>query len=82
MLCVFPPTSPPTVPNPENVFDGAVKTGAQYMYTVPSFIEVGIFQCRIAFLLMHSVKLWAQEPEKVAAMKNMKGLVSMVIGIP
>ncbi|KAM5543804.1 hypothetical protein V8D89_002421 [Ganoderma adspersum] len=58
VLCVFPPTSPPTVPNPENVFDGAVKTGAQYMYTVPSFIE-----------------LWAQEPEKVAAMKKMKGLL-------
>ena len=32
------------MPNPENVFDGAIKTGVQFMYTVPAFIEVGIFQ--------------------------------------
>ena len=42
MLCVFPPASPPTVPNPENVFDGAIKTGVQFMYTVPAFIEVSV----------------------------------------
>ncbi|KAM5543840.1 hypothetical protein V8D89_002457 [Ganoderma adspersum] len=58
VLCVFPPASPPTVPNPENVFDGAIKTGVQVMYTVPAFIE-----------------LWARDPEKVAAMKRMKGLL-------
>ncbi|KAI1792211.1 acetyl-CoA synthetase-like protein [Ganoderma leucocontextum] len=40
VLCVFPPAFPPTVPNPENVFDGAIKTGVQFMYTVPSFIEL------------------------------------------
>nr|VWP02520.1 Alcohol oxidase [Ganoderma boninense] len=44
VLCVFPPASPPTVPNPENVFDGAVKTGVQFMYTAPSFIEVSGFR--------------------------------------
>ncbi|PIL27162.1 hypothetical protein GSI_10304 [Ganoderma sinense ZZ0214-1] len=58
IVCVFPPASPPTVPNPENVFDGAIKTGVEYMLAVPAFIES-----------------WVRDPEKVAAMKRMKGLL-------
>ncbi|TBU38867.1 acetyl-CoA synthetase-like protein [Dichomitus squalens] len=58
VFCVFPPASPPTVPNSDNVFEGAVSCGAELMYTVPAFLEQ-----------------WAREPDKVLAMKQMRGLL-------
>ncbi|TBU32715.1 acetyl-CoA synthetase-like protein [Dichomitus squalens] len=40
LLGVFPPTSPPTFPTPENVFDGIVKTSSEYIMTAPAMIEM------------------------------------------
>ena len=34
------PASPPIFPTPENVFDNAIATGADYVSTVPPFVEV------------------------------------------
>ena len=45
VIAVFPPTDPPVVPNTENVFEGAVLTFADYIVTVPLFIEV-VALCR------------------------------------
>lgn len=39
-LGVFPPSSPPTFPTPENVFDGIVKTSSDYVMTAPAMVEV------------------------------------------
>ncbi|THV08176.1 acetyl-CoA synthetase-like protein [Dendrothele bispora CBS 962.96] len=36
---VFPPQTPPVVPSPQNVFEGASRTGAEYLRSVPSLIE-------------------------------------------
>ncbi|KAI0719494.1 acetyl-CoA synthetase-like protein [Cerioporus squamosus] len=39
-LTTFPPSSPPTFPTPENVFDGVVKTSSEYVMTAPAFLEI------------------------------------------
>ncbi|TBU28871.1 acetyl-CoA synthetase-like protein [Dichomitus squalens] len=39
ILGVFVPSSPPIFPTPVNVFDNAVATGAEYISTVPTFVE-------------------------------------------
>ncbi|KAJ7367487.1 hypothetical protein DFH08DRAFT_677095 [Mycena albidolilacea] len=39
VFSVFEPTSPPTVPTPENVFRGAQITGGDLVFGVPSFID-------------------------------------------
>ncbi|KAJ7153563.1 hypothetical protein C8R43DRAFT_885444 [Mycena crocata] len=38
-ISVFPPTSPPIVPTPDRVFDGAVATNSTLMFCVPAFLE-------------------------------------------
>ncbi|KAJ7189839.1 hypothetical protein GGX14DRAFT_580331 [Mycena pura] len=38
-IAVFPPTSPPTIPTPDRVFDGAVATKATLLFCVPAFLE-------------------------------------------
>ena len=40
IIAVFPPANPPVVPNTENVFEGAILTFADYIVTVPLFVEV------------------------------------------
>ncbi|THV08159.1 acetyl-CoA synthetase-like protein [Dendrothele bispora CBS 962.96] len=39
IYAVFPPQIPPVVPSPQNVFEGATRTGAEYVLSVPSMIE-------------------------------------------
>ncbi|KAI1786493.1 acetyl-CoA synthetase-like protein [Ganoderma leucocontextum] len=39
-LGVFPPSSPPAFPTPENVFDGIVKTSSDYVTTAPALVEL------------------------------------------
>ncbi|KAM5532280.1 hypothetical protein V8D89_014038 [Ganoderma adspersum] len=39
-LGVFPPSSSPTFPTPENVFDGIVKTSSDYVMTAPAMVEL------------------------------------------
>ncbi|KAI0677488.1 acetyl-CoA synthetase-like protein [Trametes maxima] len=39
VLSAFKPSSPPTFPTPENVFQGAVATSSDYIQTVPAFVE-------------------------------------------
>ncbi|EJC99755.1 acetyl-CoA synthetase-like protein [Fomitiporia mediterranea MF3/22] len=38
-LAVFKPRSPATVPNPVNVFEGAIVTESEYMFSPPAFYE-------------------------------------------
>ncbi|KAK7050236.1 acetyl-CoA synthetase-like protein [Favolaschia claudopus] len=38
-MAVFPPTSPPTVPTPDRVFDAAVSTNSSLFFSVPAFLE-------------------------------------------
>ncbi|KAF7353828.1 Acetyl-CoA synthetase-like protein [Mycena venus] len=38
-IAVFPPTSLPTIPTPDRVFDGAVATKSTLMFCVPAFLE-------------------------------------------
>ncbi|KAJ6588257.1 acetyl-CoA synthetase-like protein [Mycena capillaripes] len=38
-IAVFPPTSPPTLPTPDRVFDGALATNSSLMFCVPAFLE-------------------------------------------
>ena len=71
------PASPPIFPTPENVFDNAIATGADYVSTVPPFVEV-----HIQFNLGKSdidtyLQEWARDPRKVNHMRKMKGVVSM-----
>ncbi|PIL37207.1 hypothetical protein GSI_00900 [Ganoderma sinense ZZ0214-1] len=39
-LGVFPPSSPPTFPTPENVFAGIMKTSSDYVMTAPAMVEL------------------------------------------
>ncbi|RPD56588.1 acetyl-CoA synthetase-like protein [Lentinus tigrinus ALCF2SS1-7] len=39
ILSVFEPSSPPTVPTSDNVFDGARSTSSDYLMTFPTFVE-------------------------------------------
>ncbi|KAJ7452161.1 hypothetical protein B0H11DRAFT_1742224 [Mycena galericulata] len=38
-ISVFPPTSPPILPTPDRVFDGAIGTKSTLMFCVPAFLE-------------------------------------------
>ncbi len=40
ILGVFPPTSPPTFPTPDNVLKNAVAVGGDYVVAFPPFVEV------------------------------------------
>ncbi len=40
IIGVFPPMEPPVFPTPENVFEGAVAVNADYIVTVPPYVEV------------------------------------------
>ncbi|KAI0746343.1 acetyl-CoA synthetase-like protein [Daedaleopsis nitida] len=39
ILATFRPTSPPTIPDPDNVFEAVRKTNTDYIITIPMFIE-------------------------------------------
>ncbi|TFK94535.1 acetyl-CoA synthetase-like protein [Polyporus arcularius HHB13444] len=39
IIGVFPPMEPPVFPTPENVFEGAVAVSADYIVTVPPYVE-------------------------------------------
>ncbi len=39
IVAVFKPTSPPTVPTPDAVWEGLAATKVDFSFTVPSFIE-------------------------------------------
>ncbi|RPD79527.1 acetyl-CoA synthetase-like protein [Lentinus tigrinus ALCF2SS1-7] len=39
VLSVFSPSTPPTVPTSDNVFEGAHSTDSHYLLTVPTFVE-------------------------------------------
>ncbi|KAH9939775.1 acetyl-CoA synthetase-like protein [Epithele typhae] len=39
ILAVFPPAQPPTIPNPGNVIQGAIESSADYVVTVPPYVE-------------------------------------------
>lgn len=46
MLTVFKPQVPPVVPTPESVMRGAIATKSDFIFCVPSFIEVcGLRRC-------------------------------------
>ncbi|KAJ7607406.1 hypothetical protein FB45DRAFT_948237 [Roridomyces roridus] len=38
-ISVLPPTTPPTVPTPDRVFDGAITTKSSLLFCVPVFLE-------------------------------------------
>ncbi|KAJ7730355.1 hypothetical protein DFH07DRAFT_969173 [Mycena maculata] len=38
-ISVLPPTSPPIVPTPDRVFDGAIATKSSLLFCVPAFLE-------------------------------------------
>lgn len=42
-LATFEPASPATIPTPEAVYQGFVRSGAAWGFAVPSFIEVCIY---------------------------------------
>ena len=41
IVAAFKPAVPPTIPTPDAVWEGLVATGADFSWSVPSFIEVG-----------------------------------------
>lgn len=47
-LAVFPPSSPPIFPTPENVFDGIVKASCEFVMTAPAVVEVHSFPLAIS----------------------------------
>lgn len=53
VMAVFPPRCPPVVPNSENVFEAAVATSADYIVTVPPFVEVSASIDRFLRLTFH-----------------------------
>ncbi|KAI0750819.1 acetyl-CoA synthetase-like protein [Daedaleopsis nitida] len=42
VLTCFAPSSPPTFPTPENVFDGLVKTSSECVMAAPAFVEMWV----------------------------------------
>lgn len=44
IVAALKPANPPTFPTPDAVWQGITATHADYTWTVPSFIEVGVLK--------------------------------------
>ena len=76
IIAAFKPASPPKVPTPDAVWEGLVASGADFSWCVPSFIEVrGVASLEGCHIPFSTRQEWARDPEKVALMKKMRGVV-------
>ena len=57
VVAAFKPASPPTIPTPDAVWQGISQTGADFSWSVPSFIEVCTSACVNGRALLMAVLL-------------------------
>lgn len=72
-------TIPP--PTPEYFLSQIVASGATIVYCVPSFVEVraalSLTRFLLLYLLLVSMKAWAEDELSVQTLKKLKALVSL-----
>lgn len=82
-LTAFKPQSPAVAPTPDLVVKGAVDTGSDVIFCVPSFVEVWYHQpfrspvpiSQYVVVFSFSIKAWAKNQEYIRLLQKTEGIV-------